>query len=131
MMTDPIADMLTRIRNQLRISGTQVDVPYSRMKEAVGRVLKEEGYIEDMRMVGDGPRKKVRVYLKYGPYGEQIIQSIQRVSRPGRRVYRGAGDVAKVLNGLGTSIVSTPAGVLSDRQCREQNVGGEVICTVY
>ncbi len=131
MMTDPIADMLTRIRNQLRIHGTQVDMPHSRLKAAIAQVLKDEGYIEDFRAVGEGARKKLRIYLKYGPRGEDVIVSIQRVSRPGRRVYRRVEELDRVLNGIGIAVVSTSHGILSDRQCRAQKVGGEVLCEVY
>jgi len=131
MMTDPIADMLTRMRNMLRVHGSQVDMPHSRVKAEVARVLKEEGYIEDFRDVGEGARKKLRLYLKYGPRGEEIINRIERVSKPGCRVYKGTGDLGRVLNGLGISIISTSSGIMSDRRCREQKVGGEVLCTVY
>lgn len=131
MMTDPIADMLTRIRNQTRVRGTQVDMPHSRIKAGIARVLKEEGYVQDIREVGEGARKKLRVYLKYGPHGEEIIRRIQRVSKPGCRVYRGPSELGRVLNGLGISIVSTPRGIMSDRRCRQENVGGEVLCVVH
>jgi len=130
MMTDPIADMLTRIRNQVRIHGGQTDIPFSRVKAGIAAVLKDEGYIEDFVEVGEDARKKIRVYLKYGPYGEDIIRRIDRVSKPGCRVYRHAADLEPVLNGLGISILSTPNGILSDRKCRQQNVGGEVLCVV-
>lgn len=131
MMTDPIADMLTRIRNMLRVHGSQVDMPHSRVKVEIARVLKEEGFIEDFRDVGEGALKKLRVYLKYGPRGEEIVNRIERVSKPGCRVYKGTGDLGRVLNGLGISIVSTSSGILSDRRCRELKVGGEVLCNVY
>ncbi len=131
MMTDPIADMLTRIRNQVRIHGQQVDMPHSRVKVEIARVLKDEGYITDYKTVGEGPLKKLRVYLKYGPRGEDIIESIRRVSSPGCRVYRGVDDLGRVLNGIGISIVSTSQGIFSDRQCRAHKVGGEVLCEVY
>lgn len=130
MMTDPIADMLTRVRNKIRIHGDQADMPYSRIKTGIAAVLKEEGYIKDFVEVGEGARKKIRVYLKYGPYGEDIIRRIDRVSRPGCRVYRHASDLEPVLNGLGISILSTPNGIMSDRKCRQQHVGGEVLCVV-
>lgn len=131
MMTDPIADMLTRVRNQLRIRGAQADIPYSRLKAAIAGVLKEEGYIEDVREIGEGVRKKLRVYLKYGPHGEDVIRRIDRVSRPGCRIYRGTADLGRVLNGLGISIVSTPLGIMSDRRCRQEHVGGEVLCAIH
>ena len=131
MMTDPIADMLTRMRNQLRIHGAEVDMPFSRVKAEIARVLKEEGYVSDFREVGEGARRKLRVYLKYGPRGEEVIQYIQRVSRPGCRVYRGVQDLGRVLQGLGVSVVSTPKGIMSDRRCRQEKVGGEVLCAVH
>ena len=131
MMTDPIADMLTRMRNRLRIHSMEVDMPFSRVKSEIARVLKDEGYIEDYREVGDGALKKLRVYLRYGPRGEDVIVSMQLVSKPGRRIYRGVQDLGRVLNGIGISIVSTPRGILSDRRCREQNVGDEVLCEIY
>ena len=131
MMTDPIADMLTRMRNQLRIHGAEVDMPFSRVKAEIARVLKEEGYVSDFRDMGEGARRKLRVYLKYGPRGEEVIQYIQRVSRPGCRVYRGVQDLGRVLQGLGVSVVSTPKGIMSDRRCRQEKIGGEVLCAVH
>jgi len=133
MMTDPIADMLTRIRNAVRNRSETVDMPSSRIKEGIASVLKEEGYIEDFRVAaaeGD-PRRTLRVYLKYGPEGERVISVIDRVSKPGRRVYSPARDLPHVLDGLGISIVSTSKGILSDRKCRELNTGGEVLCRVW
>jgi len=129
-LTDPIADMLTRIRNGLRARHEAVNVRASNICQGVCRVLKEEGYIRDYKRIDDGKQGLLRVYLKYGPEGEDVIQEIRRASRPGRRVYRGAKDLPRPLNGMGIAIVSTSRGVLSDRRCRMENVGGEVLCTV-
>jgi small subunit ribosomal protein S8 len=132
-MTDPIADMLTRIRNAVRNSSETVDMPSSAMKEGIAAVLKDEGYVADFRVAqGEGsPHKTLRVYLKYGPEGEKVINVITRVSKPGRRVYSKADDLPHVLDGLGISIVTTSKGVLSDRKCRQMNIGGEVLCRVW
>lgn len=129
-LSDPIADMLTRIRNAARVRHTTVTIRASKVCEGVCRVLKEEGYIQDFRLVEDDKQNLLRVYLKYGPHGEDVINELHRVSRPGRRVYGSAGELPKPLNGLGISVVSTSSGVLSDRQCRQKNVGGEILCTV-
>jgi small subunit ribosomal protein S8 len=131
MMTDPIADMLTRMRNALLVGHKTVEMPASNTKEGIARVLLEEGFIEDYRVVGEPPRKLLKVYLKYGPLGEKVINKLKRVSKPGRRVYRALNDLGHVRNGLGISIVSTNRGVLSDRQCRQLKVSGEVLCEVF
>jgi small subunit ribosomal protein S8 len=131
-MTDPIADLLTRIRNAIRVRHSSVDVPASRFVRAVAEVLRREGYVEDLRLSEDGgPRPTLRIYLKYDADGNPVISSIGRVSRPGRREYRRVTSIPKVLNGLGISVVSTSRGVLSDREAREQRVGGEVLCEVW
>ena len=131
-MQDPIADMLTRIRNAVHAGLGKVDVKRSRICLGVAQVLKDEGYITDVQTVEDNTGQGLlRVYLKYGPQGEKLIQQIDRVSKPGRRVYRGVEALPRVLNGLGICVVSTSQGVLSDRQCRARRVGGEVLCTVY
>jgi small subunit ribosomal protein S8 len=130
MWSDPIADMLTRIRNALRVHDRDVKIPASKVKVGVAEVLKAEGYIEDYDVIEDGRQGILRVALKYGPLGEPIITTLKRASRPGRRVYRGMDALPSVLNGLGIAVVSTNKGVLSDRQCREQKVGGELLCTV-
>ncbi len=129
-LSDPIADMLTRIRNALRAKMQVVNLRASRTCEEVCRVLKEEGYIQDYKRVEDAKQGIIRVYLKYGPVGENVVTEIKRVSKPGCRVYRSVDDLPRPLNGLGISIVSTSKGVLSDRQCREAKVGGEVLCIV-
>lgn len=130
MMTDPIADLLTRIRNALRNHATECVVPGSSLKVRVLDVLKREGYLSGYEVFSDGPKSLIRVALKYGPDGEQIVSALERYSKPGCRRYRKATDLPRVRGGLGIAIVSTNRGVLSDRECREQNLGGEVLCTV-
>jgi small subunit ribosomal protein S8 len=130
MMTDPIADMLTRIRNAVRVERQHVDMPTSRVKVGVAEVLKREGYIWDYAEVEGEPVRQLRIELKYGPNGERVIQTIQRVSKPGRRVFSKSRDLRPVLNGLGISIISTSKGMVSDREARQQNIGGEVLCEV-
>jgi len=131
MMTDPIADMLTRIRNAIRVERPQVVVPSSRLKRALADVLKREGFIWDWEEIPGSPRGMLQIHLKYGPNGEQVIRHIRRVSKPGRRVYRKAGELKPVLNGLGISVVSTSRGVVSDREARQRNVGGEILCEIW
>ena len=132
MMTDPIADMLTRIRNGLRIERQSVKMPYSRVKAGIADVLKREGYIRDYREnEEEGGKKSLTVFLKYGPDGEMVILHIQRVSRPGCRIYRRCDELKPVLNGLGIHVVSTSRGVKSDRECRNERLGGEVLCKIY
>ena len=128
-MTDPISDMLTRIRNGQKARKVSVSMPASNAKEAVARVLKDEGYITDYSVAGDSASKELSVELKYFE-GTPVIESIQRASRPGLRIYRGKEDLPQVLGGLGVAIVSTSAGVMSDREAREKGIGGEVICIV-
>ena len=130
MMTDPIADMLTRIRNAVRVERLHVDVPASRVKRGLAEVLKREGYIWDYKEIEESPANILRIELKYGPNGERVIQTIQRVSKPGRRVFSKSRDLRPVLNGLGISIISTSKGVVSDREARQQNIGGEVLCEI-
>ena len=140
MMTDPIADMLTRIRNSVRVERPFVDLPVSNVKRNLAEVLKREGYIWDWEIVEQpNPRSRsksaviqvLRVQLKYGPNGERVIRHLKRVSKPGRRVYRGADDLKPVLNGLGITVLSTSHGLLSDREARQKNLGGEVLCEVW
>ena len=128
-MTDPISDMLTRIRNGQKARKVSVSMPLSNTKVAIAKVLKNEGYIVDYSMEGDISSSNLRVELKYFE-GLPVIERVQRVSKPGLRVYRGKEDLPKVLGGLGVAIVSTSAGVMSDRQAREQGIGGEVLCIV-
>lgn len=137
MMTDPIADLLTRIRNAAAIRRSSVRAPKSKLKVAIADVLKREGYIRDHRVVeskpeeGLGPQGWLEIDLKYGPDDEDVINSITRVSKPGRRIYRAAKELKPVIGGLGIDILSTSAGVLSDREARAKNVGGEVVARVY
>ncbi len=133
MMTDPIADMLTRIRNAVRVEHPIVEMPLSKVKRGVAEVLKREGYIWDFHEEGDGdkPQKQLFIDLKYGPNGERVIRHIKRVSKPGRRVYSRSTDLKPILNGLGISIISTSRGVISDREARQRNLGGEVLCEVW
>jgi small subunit ribosomal protein S8 len=131
MMTDPIADMLTRIRNAVRVERPYVDLPLSKVKRGLADVLKREGYIWDWTEIESEPVKQLRLELKYGPNGERLIQKIQRVSKPGCRVYRKARDLRPVLNGLGITVISTSRGVVSDREARQQKLGGEVLCEVW
>jgi len=128
-MTDPISDMLTRIRNGQKARKVSVSMPASKVKEAVASVLKDEGYVTEFTTEGEGAEKSLTVELKYFE-GVPVIENIQRASRPGLRVYRGKEGLPKVLGGLGVAIVSTSAGVMSDRQAREKGIGGEVICVV-
>ncbi len=130
MMTDPVADMLTRIRNALQREFETVQMPASNLKENIARVLKDEGFIEDYRVVGEPPSRALKIWLKYGPLGEKVVRKLERVSKPGRRIYSSVEDLGYVSNGLGIWVVSTNRGVLSDRECRKLRVGGEVLCSV-
>ncbi len=130
-MSDTIADMLTRLRNASAAKHKTVDVKNSRICEGIARVLKEEGYIHDFSILEDGTHQGlIRLTIRYSPGGEAIIREISRVSKPGCRVYRGVGEFPRVINGMGISVLSTSRGVLSDRQAREQNIGGELLATV-
>jgi small subunit ribosomal protein S8 len=130
MMTDPIADMLTRIRNASSAKHKRVDMPVSKLKTEIARILKENHFIHDYKILDDGRHGVLRIYLKY--YEDQpIIRNVHRVSRPGRRIYKGADEMPRVRNGLGLAIVSTSKGMLSDRQAHSQKVGGEVMALVW
>jgi small subunit ribosomal protein S8 len=131
MLTDPIADMLTRIRNAVSVERHHVEIPSSKVKRGLADVLKREGYIWDWTEVEEGPARQLRLELKYGQNGERVIQSLKRVSKPGRRIYRQAVDLKPVLGGMGITILSTSSGVISDREARTKNVGGEVLCEVW
>ena len=134
-MTDPISDMITRVRNAVASKHARVDVPTSKLKAEIARILADEGYIHGFKLVeetsADGTRSVIRMFLKYGPHGEKVITGLQRVSRPGRRVYFGRDDVPQVLGGLGTSILTTSRGVMSGRDAAKAGVGGEVLCNVW
>lgn len=130
MMTDPIADMLTRMRNALMSGATNCVFPGSRLKVAILDAMKREGFIHTYEVAAEGPRSAIRVEFRFGPDGERVISSLDRFSKPGCRRYRGCNDLPKVRGGLGIAVVSTNQGVLSDRECRQKRVGGEILCTV-
>jgi small subunit ribosomal protein S8 len=136
-MTDPISDMLARLRNAVSAKHSRVDVPASKLKAEIARILQDEGYIQGFRLVeepgqaGRQPQPLIRMFLKYGPRGERVITGLARISRPGRRVYLGVDDVPQVLGGLGTSILTTSRGVMTGRAARKAGVGGEVLCNVW
>ena len=132
MITDPIADMLTRIRNAARAKHARVDVPASKLKIEIARILKEEGYIATYKLVEESKVKKtLRIFLKYAPEKQSVITNLRRVSRPGCRVYVGKSEIRAVVGGLGTSILTTPRGVMTGRAARKTRVGGEVLCEVW
>jgi len=132
MMTDPISDFLTRIRNAAHAKLARVDIPASKLKSEIARILKEEGYIQTYKLVEESKvRKTLRVFLKYTPDRRSVITDLKRVSRPGKRFYVGSGEIRAVIGGMGTSIVSTPKGVMSGRAARKAHVGGELLCEVW
>jgi small subunit ribosomal protein S8 len=135
-MTDPIADMLSRIRNAVAAKHTRVDMPASRIKADIARILQDEGYIQGFKVLDEtdgksGASKSLRLFLKYGPHGERLITGVERISRPGRRVYFGRDDVPEVLAGLGTSILTTSRGVMTGKAAVKAGVGGEVLCNIW
>ncbi len=131
MMTDPIADMLTRIRNAVRVERPHVQMPVSKLKRGLAEVLKREGYIWDWKEVESKPVNQLEIELKYGPNGERLIRHIRRISKPGCRIYSGAAKLRPVLNGLGIAVLSTSRGVISDREARQRKLGGEVLFEVW
>ncbi|GEL78054.1 30S ribosomal protein S8 [Tenuibacillus multivorans] len=131
MMSDPIADMLTRIRNANMVRHDQLEVPASKLKRDIVEILKREGYIRDYEYIEDNKQGVLRLFLKYGSDNERVISGIKRISKPGRRVYAKADEVPKVLNGLGIAVVSTSKGVLTDKEARSESVGGEVVAYVW
>ena len=130
-MTDPIADMLTRVRNAVKAKHQKVDMPSSRLKIEIARILKEEGYIAHYKTADESGKNFLTVFLKYGPKGEKVISNIERVSRPGCRVYVSKGEIPKVLGGLGINILTTSHGVMTGKQARKQGFGGELLCSIY
>lgn len=131
VMTDPIADMLTRIRNASSVKHESVDIPRSKLKEEIARILKGEGFIKEYKVIEDNKQGTIRVYLKYDAGKGQVIQGIKRISKPGSRVYANKDEVPRVLGGLGVAILSTPQGIITDRTARKAGIGGEVICYVW
>ncbi|MCD4716514.1 MAG: 30S ribosomal protein S8 [Desulfobacterales bacterium] len=130
-MTDPIADMLTRIRNAFRASHELVDVPSSKLKINLAKVLKSEGYIKNFKIVSDGRHRQIRIFLKYDEEGTSVIGGLKRVSKPSCRIYKGYDEIPKVLNGYGINVVSTSKGLMADGQARKIRAGGEILCTVW
>lgn len=130
-MTDPIADMLTRIRNANMVQKETVDLPASRVKEEIATVLKNEGFIKDYQRIAEGPQGVLRLYLKYGKDGQKVISGLKRISKPGLRVYAKKDEIPKVLGGLGMAVISTSKGIMTDKAARGAGVGGEVICYVW
>ncbi len=130
-MTDPIADMLTRLRNAQSAKHQKVDVPVSKVKLEIARILKEEGFINNYKVIGEDARRAIRIYLRYGPKGERLISKLERVSKPGCRVYSKTGAIPSVIGGLGVNILSTSLGLMTDRVARKKRVGGEIVCRVY
>jgi small subunit ribosomal protein S8 len=130
VVSDPIADMLTRIRNGIRARLARVDMPASKLKVEVARILKEEGYLSNYKVAEEGKKKVLRVFLRFGTEGQSVISTLERVSRPGRRVYVGAREIPSVVGGMGISILSTPRGVMTGKKARKQGVGGEVLCNI-
>ena len=131
VMTDPIADMLTRIRNANSVYHDKVDIPSSKMKEALAKILKEEGFVKDYEIIKDNKQNVLRISLKYGPGREKVISGIKRISKPGLRVYAKADQLPRVLNGLGIAVISTSKGLMTDKQARKLGLGGEVIAYVW
>ena len=130
-MTDPIADMLTRVRNAVQAKHQKVDMPASRLKVEIARILKEEGYIAHFKTADESGKQSLTLFLKYGPKGEMVISKIERVSRPGCRVYVSKTEIPKVLGGLGINILTTSHGVMTGRQAGKQGFGGELLCNIY
>lgn len=130
-ITDPIADMLTRIRNANSAKHETVDIPASNMKKAIANILNEEGYIKGYQVIEDGMQGVIRVTLKYGPNKQRVISGLKRVSKPGLRIYAGAGELPRVLKGLGIAVVSTSKGIMTDKNARKQNIGGEVLAFIW
>ncbi len=130
-MTDPIADMLTRVRNALEARHPKVDVPASKLKAEIARILKEEGYIVNFKVADEEGKRTIKIYLKYSDNNQPVISKIERVSRPGRRVYVGQREIPRVLGGMGINILTTPRGVMTGRDAHKERVGGEILCEVW
>lgn len=131
MMTDPIADMLTRIRNAVLIKNEKIDMPASRIKVEIAKILKEEGFVKSYKIIKDKKQGILRLTPKYAPDGKPIITGLKRISTPGRRVYIGKDEIPKVIGGIGIAIITTSKGILTDKECRMESVGGEVLCYIW
>ena len=130
-VSDPIADMLTRVRNGAKARFNSVDVPGSKLKTEIAKILKDEGFIKNYKFLKDGKQGILRIYLKYGPGQSEVVYGLKRISKPGRRVYVKSGEIKPVYNGMGISILSTSRGIMSDKKARKENVGGEILCNVW
>ncbi len=131
MLTDPIADMLTRVRNAVMIRTEKVDIPASKMKVEIAKIMKEEGFIKSYKIIKDKKQGVLRVSLKYTPENESVLTGLKRVSKPGRRVYVGKSEIPRVMGGVGVAILTTPKGILTDKECHRDGVGGEVLCYIW
>jgi small subunit ribosomal protein S8 len=131
MTSDPIADMLTRVRNAIKMRHPKVDVPASKVKTEIARIMKEEGYILNFKVAEEGPKRTIKIYLKYRENNMPVISEIERVSRPGCRVYVGQSEIPRVLGGLGINILTTPRGVMTGRDAHKEHVGGEILCRIW
>jgi small subunit ribosomal protein S8 len=131
MLTDPIADMLTRIRNSVLIKAEKVDIPASRLKVEIAKIMKEEGFIKSYKIIKDRKQGVLRVTLKYAQDNKPIVEGLKRISKPGRRVYVSKDEVPSVMSGMGIAVVTTPKGILTDKACRREGVGGEVLCYIW
>jgi len=130
-LSDPIADMLTRIRNAVKANFNSVDIPGSRLKVEMAKILKDEGYIRNYKFLKDGKQGILRIYLRYGPQQSKVVYGLERISKPSRRVYVRSKDIKPVLNGMGISILSTSKGIMTDKKARKANVGGEILCKIW
>ncbi|HHW20544.1 MAG TPA: 30S ribosomal protein S8 [Thermodesulfovibrio thiophilus] len=131
MITDPISDMLTRIRNAIRVKTDKVDIPASRMKIEIAKILKEEGFIKSYKIIKDKKQGIIRINLKYAAEGDSVISNLERISKPGKRVYVSKNEIPHVMGGLGIAILTTSHGIMTDKECRQKGVGGEVICYIW
>jgi len=131
VMTDPVADLLTRVRNASMVNHEKVEIPASKVKKAIADIFKNEGYIKDCEFIDDGKQGIIRIYLKYGASKEKVISGLKRISKPGLRVYAKKDEIPRVLGGLGTAVISTSKGIMTDRDARKQGLGGEVVCYIW
>lgn len=131
VMTDPVADLLTRVRNANMVNHEKVEIPASKVKKAIADIFKSEGYIKDCEFIDDGKQGIIRIYLKYGTNKEKVISGLKRISKPGLRVYAKKDEIPRVLGGLGTAVISTSKGIMTDKDARKQGLGGEVICYIW
>ncbi len=131
VMTDPISDFLTRVRNANMVNHEKVEIPASKVKKAIAEIMREEGYIKDCEFIDDGKQGIIRIYLKYGANKQKVITGLRRISKPGLRVYAKKDEIPRVLGGLGTAVISTSKGIMTDKEARKQGLGGEIICYIW